>query len=97
MSNRIYRIVTQEMEDKGCKSFIDLVDVPMGLALLSMTIDDLKDHVPDDQFEQIIEDITHDPRVHQQMSKLPTCDTSQPAYHFEQGYEELPKWFWELQ
>ena len=89
-------IIEEEMVEHGCSDYIDLVDAPMGLALLTMTIDDLINHIPDDQFEEILMILESDPRVQQQMSFLPSSECSQPPYHFERGYQEVPKWYWKL-
>ena len=49
-------IIEEEMVEHGCSDYIDLVDAPMGLALLAMTIDDLINHIPDDQFAEILQE-----------------------------------------
>jgi hypothetical protein len=92
---KILDIVEEEMREKGLENYIDLVDAPMGLALLSMTIDDLINYIPDDQFEEILEILEEDPRVQQQLRTLPN-EISQAPYHFEEGYTEIPKWYWKL-
>lgn len=93
---KVLSIIEDEMTKHGCGSYADLVDAPMGLALLSMTIDEIQGMIPDDEFDQIMDDLDHDPRLHQQLKLLPSSDISQSPYHFEQGYTEVPSWFWKL-